>query len=235
LITNNVWQGDILGNQERLGNYPYPKTLLNIPYLNHFGFAHTDGAGYFLDFKEGRGFIHKIQTTKDTFQGEVNDGSSFGSVGDLSLPSDYVPVIACSMGNDIVVSGTPTISGTVNQGNAFLFFWDAAEELFYHKVPLDDPLCTALWYVGGTLYGLSGDVNGSYRLWKYEGGDAVTTVKMIEDGSLPLQGASSFVGRRLVWAADTVLPQVSSGLYAFGSKSELFPQGLHHIALSEFV
>lgn len=235
LIENGIWAGTILGNQARLGNFPYPKTLLNIPYLSHFGFAHTDGAGYFLDFKEGRGFIHKIQTQKGQYQGSANDGSAYGSVGDLSLQADYIPTIACSMGNDIVISGTPSSDREVNQGNAMLFFWDAAEELFYHKVPLDDPLCTALWYVGGTLYGLSGDINGSYRLWKYLGGDAVETIKMIEDGSLPLQGASTMVGRRLVWAADTVLPQVSSGLYAFGSKSELFPQGLHHIALSEFV
>lgn len=234
LITNGVWKGATLGSQAALGDATYPKTLFDIGYLNHFGIAHTDGAAYFLDYQAGRGFIHKIQTIKSTNQGDTNDGSAFQSVGDLSLPFDFIPVTLESYGIDIAIAGTKTVDGEVNQGNACLFLWDAADELFYRIVKLPDPICSVLKYVNGVLYGISGNVNGGYRLWRYVGGDAVETLKIIEDGFPPLQAAADFVGNRFVWAANTTLPIVSSGLYAYGSKSDLFPKGLHHIAISGF-
>lgn len=234
MIVDGVWKGATLGAQTGLGDPAYPKTLLDIRYINHFGLSHSDGASYFLDFKDGLGYIHKIQTTKSTYQGDTNDGSAYQSVGDLSLPSDFIPITMASYGIDIVVSGTPTVDNEVNQGNAWLFFWDAAEELFYRRIPLSEPLCSALWYVNGVLYGLSGDLNGGYRLFRYIGGDSVEYLKSVEDGNLPLQMATSYVGNRLVWAANTTQPRISAGIYAYGSKSDLFPRGLHHIAISEF-
>ncbi len=99
---------------------------------------------------------------------------------------------------------------------------------------LPDPICSVLKYVNGVLYGLSGSLNGGYRLFRYVGGDAIETLKIIEDGFPPLQNAADFAGNRLVWGANTTLPIVSSGLYAYGSKSDLFPRGLHHIAISGF-
>lgn len=233
-LVDNVWTSSTLGSQTALTNTTYPNTLLNIPYVNHFGFTHSDGAAYVLDYKSGLGYIHKIQTTKTTDQGDTNDGSAYGSVGALSLPFDFLPITAVSYGTDIVIAGAMTTDSTVNQGNARLFFWDAAEELFYRVVRLPDPICSTLKYVNGVLYGLSGDLNGAYRLWRYVGGDAIETLKIIEDGNLPLQMASDFVGNRLVWGANTILPSISSGLYAYGSKSDLFPRGLHHIAVSNF-
>lgn len=234
LITNTCWTGATLGTQTALTDTGYPTTLFSTGYLNHFGFAHTDGASYFLDSKHGRGFIHKIQTTRTTNQGDTNDGSAYQSVGDLSLPFDYIPITAVSYGIDIVISGARTSDSTVNQGNAILAFWDAAEELFYRIIKLPDPICTNLKYVNGTLYGLSGDINGGYRLFRYVGGDAIETLKIIEDGYPPLQMASDFAGNRFVWGANTTLPIVSSGLYAYGSKSDLFPRGLHNIARTSF-
>lgn len=233
-LVNSVWSGATLGTLTALTNTTYPTTLLGVPYLNHFGFAHTDGAAYVLDYKDGLGYIHKIQTRKTTVQGDTNDGSAYGSVGALSLPFDYLPITAVSYSNDIVISATKTSSTLINQGNANLFFWDAAEELFYRVVRLPDPICSVLKYVNGVLYGLSGDINGAYRLWRYVGGDAIETLKMIDDGSPPLQSAADFVGNRLVWAANTTLPTIISGLYAYGSKTDLFPRGLHHIAISGF-
>lgn len=234
LISDGVWSGVTLGSQTALIDTAFPTTLFSIGYLNHFGFAHTDGASYFLDMKGGRGFIHKIQTTKVTNQGDTNDGSAYQSVGDLSLPHDYLPVTATSYGTDIVIAGSKTTDTTVNQGNAILCFWNAADEIFYRIVRLPDPICSVLKYVNGVLYGLSGDLSGGYRLFRYVGGDAIETLKIIEDGYPPLQMAADFVGNRFVWGANTTLPIVSSGLYAYGSKSDLFPRGLHHIAISGF-
>lgn len=234
LITNGVWKGATLGSQTALGNASYPTTLLNVGYLNHFGLVHSDGASYFLDFKDGSGYIHKIQTTKVTNQGDTNDGSAYQSVGDLSLPWDFVPITMESVGIDLVIAGTKTTDTNTHQGNAKLFFWDGAEELFYRIVELPDPICSVLKYVNGVLYGLSGDVNGGYRLFRYVGGDAIETLKIIEDGHPPMQMSAAFAGNRIVWGADTTTPMISSGLYAYGSKSDLFPRGLHHIAISGF-
>lgn len=232
LIGNTFWTSTL--SETALTDTGFPTTLFSIGYLNHFGFAHSDGASYFLDSKNGRGFIHKLQTTRTTNQGDTDDGSAYQSVGDLSLPFDFVPVTAVSYGIDIVISGSRTVDTTTNQGNAILCFWNAADELFYRIIKLPDPICSNLKYVNGVLYGLSGDINGGYRLFRYVGGDAIETLKIVEDGYPPLQMASDFAGNRFVWGANTTTPVITSGLYAYGSKSDLFPRGLHHIARTSF-
>ncbi len=231
LITNGVWTGATLGSQTGIVDSSYPTTLFSIGYLNHFGITHVDDQAYFLDYKDGIGYLHTISTTKTTNQGDTNDGSTYGV---LDLPHGYAPTTISPYGNDLAVAATPTSDTTVNQGNAKVFFWDATSVSFYRALTLPDPICSILKYVNGTLYGLSGSLNGGYRLWRYVGGDAIETLKIIEDGYPPLQGASDFVGNRIVWAANTTIPIVSSGLYAYGSKSDLFPKGLHHIAINSF-
>lgn len=234
LITNGVWTGATLGTQTALVNTKYPTYLQSTLYLNHFGFAHTDGAAYFLDFKQGLGYIHKIQTTRTTNEGDTNDGSTYGSVSGLTLPRNYLPFVACSFGTDIAVASTKTVDSTTNQGNAILSLWNSADALFYRHIPLPDPLCTWIKYVNGNLYGISGSLSGGSRLFRYLGGDAIETLKIIEDCQPPMQYGADFVGNRIVWAANTTTPYTSSGLYAYGSKSDLFPKGLHNIGQSDF-
>lgn len=234
LITNNVWKGATLGSQDPLTDSAYPVTLFNIGYLNHFGFVHSDGVAYVLDYDGAKGYIHKIQTTKGTYQGDTNDGSAFATIDGFNMPLDMVPITACSRGIDVVIAATYTTSTDINQGQAFLLFWNGTDDLFDQKVPLPYPICSTLWYVNGVLYGHAGSLSGGYCLFRYVGGDAVEVLKIIEDGFPPLQNAISGVGSRVVWGANTTLPIVSSGLLAYGSKSNLFPQGLHHIAVSDF-
>lgn len=234
LITNGVWTGATLGSQTALVNTKYPLYLQSTNYLNHFGFAHTDGAAYVLDFKLGLGYVHKIQTTRTTNEGDTNDGSTYGSVSGLTLPRNYLPFVACSFGTDIAIASTKTISASINQGNAILSLWNAADALFYRHIPLPDPICTWLKYVNGNLYGLSGSLSGGTRLFRYLGGDAIETLKIIEDCQPPMQYGADFIGNRIVWAANTTTPMISSGLYAYGSKSDLFPRGLHMCAVSDF-
>ena len=234
LITNSVWTGATLGSQTALTDTGYPTTLFSVGYLNHHGFTHTDGASYFLDFKNGRGFIHKIQTTTTTNQGDTNDGSAYQSTGDLSLPHDYVPVTATSYGTDIVVSGSLTTDTTVNQGSAILAFWNAADELFYRILKTPYEIVSCLKYKNGVLYGLGGSIAGGYALFRYVGGDAIEELCPVEDGFPPLQNAIETSGERVVWGANNTLPINCSGLYAYGSKSSRFPRGLHHIAISGF-
>ncbi len=230
-ITNQVWTGATLGTQTAMVDTSYPTTLFSIGYLNHFGFTHTDNIAYVLDFKAGIGYVHAIHTKKTSAEGDTDDGSTYGA---LDLPFNYIPITACSYGNDIVISATLTSSTTVNQGGTVLFFWDTTSPSFYRMLKLSDAICPIIRYVNGVLYGLAGDLTGGYRLFRYVGGDTIETLKMIEDGYPPLQGAVDAVGNRLVWGANTTLPIVSSGIYAYGSKSDLFPRGLHHIAISGF-
>ena len=233
-ITDEIWTGSLLGNQDALIDSQYPETVFSIGYLNHFGFVHNDGCAYFLDYKDHLGYIHKIQTTMDTYQGDIDDGSAYGSVGALSTPFDYAPITASSYGTDIVISAAMTDDKNINQGNAILCFWNAADELFYRIVKLPDPICSVLKYVNGVLYGISGDLKGGYRLFRYVGGDSIETLKIIEDGYPPLQNASDFAGNRIVWATNTAIPYITSGIMAYGSKSDMFPKGLHYIALIDF-
>lgn len=232
-LTDSVWTGATLGTQTALTNTTYPNTLLSIGYLNHFGIVHVDNALYFLDFKAAVGLVHKIKTKKVTAEGDTDDGSAYGV---LDLPFNYLPLALSSYGNDLVVSASFTTSGTILQGKSALFFWNPADTIpsFYRKVDLPDAICSALKYNNGTLYGLSGDINGGYRLFRYVGGDSIESLKIIEEGNPPLQGAIDCVANRVIWAADTTYPMVASGLFAYGSKSDMFPRGLHHIAVSGF-
>lgn len=234
MITNGVWTGALCGTQTALTDTKYPTYLQSTLYLNHFGFAHTDGAAYVLDFKQGLGMIHKIQTTRTTNEGDTNDGSAYQSVGSLSLPRNYVPFAACSFGTDIAIVSSKGVDSTTNQGGAILSLWNSADELFYRHVPLPDPIATWCGYINGNLYILSGSLSGGARLSRYVGGDAIETLKIAEDSKPPMQYAVSHLGNRVVWGTSTTTPYVSSGLLAFGSKSDLFPKGLHHIGSLDF-
>lgn len=229
--TTGVWTSATLGTLTALVNTAYPSTILNVQYLNHFGFTHIDGQSYFLDFNAGVGYVHKISTTKTTYEGDTNSTSSYAV---LDLPKNNKPITACSYGNDIVVSATPATNSGILQGKATLFFWDTTSDSFYKALQLPDAICTVLKYIDGVLYGLSGDLNGGYRLWQYVGGDTVQSIKVIENGHLPLQGAADSIGTKIAWGADTTDPMDSSGLLSYGSKSDLLPRGLHHIGITSF-
>lgn len=233
-LTNGVWTSATLGTLTALTDTSYPTTLLSVAYLNHFGVVHVDGASYFLDFKNGVGMVHKIQTSKVTSEGDTNNGSAYNI---LDLPANYLPISISPYGNDLVVSASFTKNGDISQGKAALFFFNPSDSVpsFYRIVTLPDTICSALKYGNGSLKGLCGSTNGKgYRLFEYVGGETIQTLKYIEDGYPPLQGAIDSIANRLAWAADTEDPMVASGLYAYGSKSDLFPRGLHHIATTIF-
>ena len=231
-LVSEVWTAATLGSQDVLVDSDYPATLFSLGYLNHFGFTHIDNQSYFCDYSDGVGYLHTISTNKGTNEGDTDDGSIYGV---LDLPYGYFPIVASSYGGDIVISATSTSDTNINQGNARLFFWDTTSVSFYRSVLLPDPICSVLKYINGILYGISGSLNGGYRLFRYVGGDAIETLKIIEDGNPPLQNASDFAGNRIVWACNTTYPFISSGIMAYGSKSDLFPRGLHNIGVSNFI
>lgn len=234
VMEDEFWSGTL--GKTNLEDSDYPQTLFNIGYLNHFGISHLDGASYFLDFKDGVGYVHMINTEKGTAQGDTDSSVRPSAYAILDLPFDYVPVTIGPYGEDLCVGASFTTSTDITQGPAALFFFKPADTLpsFYRKVPLPGVLCSVIKYDNGVLYGICGDIAGGYILFQYVGGDTVQTLKIIEDGVPPLQAACDYVANRMVWAANTQVPVVTSGLYGYGSKSDLFPRGLHHIAISGF-
>lgn len=232
-MTDEFWTSDL--SKTALTDSDYPLTLFDVGYLNHYGTVHVDAALYFLDYADGIGMVHFIKTEKGSAQGDTDNSVRPSAFNFLDLPDDFIPITISSYGNDLVVGGAFTTDATIHQGRAAIFFFNPADTTpsYYRVVYLPDTICSVLKYDNGILYGISGDLAGGYRLWRYVGGDSVETLEMVEDGVPPLQGAADYVASRLVWAANTTYPMVSSGLYAYGSKSDLF-KGLHNIAVSGF-
>lgn len=228
-FVNNQWTAGLYGTQQMLTDGTFPVTLFGVGYLNHFGVTHADDAAYFLDFVDGIGYVHKLKTEKDVFEGDTNAGSLYGV---LDLPYNFIPLTISSYGNDLVISGSFTTDSVINQGPTSLFFWDTTADSFYRAVPLPGTICTILKYINGKLFLIVGDIAGGYRFCQYVGGDAVDTLAIIEDSFPPIQTASDYVGNRVVWGANITYPMVASGLFAWGSKSDLFQRGLHMIAVS---
>lgn len=232
-LIENAWTSTTIASLTALENTAYPNSILGIPYLNHFGITHVDNCSYFLDYKNGVGMVHKLATTKQSIEGDIDNGSAYAL---LNLPKNYMPTTITTFGNDMVVSGTFVKNENILQGKAALFFFNPADTTpsFYKILVLPDAICTVLKYVDGVLYGLSGDLAGGYRLWEYVGGDTIQTIKIIENGHLPLQGAADAIGNKIAWGADTTDPMISSGLLSYGSKSDLLPRGLHHIGITSY-
>jgi hypothetical protein len=233
-LTDGVWKGATLGSQTALTDTTYPTTRNSVSYLNHAHYVHVDNKAYFVDFKNGQAYIHYIKTQKVTDEGDTNNGSTYGSPSGASfLPFNYYPTAIWGFGNDIVIAASPTTNGTLDQGGAELFFWDTTSSNFYRRVLVGgDPICTVVRYHNGILKGVSGSLAGGVRHWQYLGGDQIETLKYIEEGNPPLQNAADIFGERFVWGGYQTYPDFAAGLFAYGSKSDLVPRGLHQIAVS---
>lgn len=228
-LVDNVWKGATLGSQTALTNTTYPTTRHSVKYLNHHAKVHVDDKLYFCDFVNGKGLIHAITTKKTTAEGDTDNGSIYNA---LDLPFGWYPYYIESFGNGLAIAATQTNSTTITQGRSAVFFWDTISPSFERIVAIPDPLCTALSYQNGVLYGLSGSVAGGVRLFRYLGGDSIQTISYLGEGHPPMQGAIEAIGNRIVWGGFVTDPTNAACLYAYGSKSDLFPRGLHNIARS---
>lgn len=225
--TASVWTGATLGTQTALTNTVYGFQS-SYAFPNHPMVVHGDGALYVCDYINGAGKIHRVKTTKTTFEGDTNNSSLYGA---LTLPFGFLPTDIQSYGTDLVILATQTTDTTVNQGKAALFFWDASAINFY-KGPLylPDALGTAMEVMNGQLYIWSGNAQGGVRLSKYIGGDSIQEVLFQEEGTPPPPGATSSYGNRLYWGNHITYPEDVLGVFAFGSKTERLPSGLHCVA-----
>lgn len=250
-LTNAVWTGATLGSQTALSNTTYPSIRGSGVIPNHAMHVHNDNKLYFCDYDSttstastrGRGLIHWIRTTFSTTEGTGNDGSTYNA---LDLPHGFLPVDLESYGNDLVIAAIQTTNSTLQQGKAYLFFWDTISDSFYNAVELPDPLVTSLLSVNGRLHVFSGpistgtDISNGYRISVYLGGKTVQQVYFSESGSPPLAGAVDSFGDRLVWGTFQQIPtttasapQYYGSVLALGSKDSRLASGVHGIINSQ--
>ncbi len=234
-LTASVWTSSTLGTQTALTNTTYPTIFGSGTMPNHPGHVHADNKLYFVDFKDGIGYVHYIKTTKTTNEGDTNSGSTYNA---LDLPFGFMPTDVESYGDLVVISGMQTSNGTIAQGQATIFFWDTISASFINPVPLPDAVVTALKNVNGTLYIFSGPGFGKgYRVSKYAGGYKTETIYFSEEGSPPLAGAVDAFGDKLVWGSHMQLstttaasPEYYPVVMAYGSKDPRIAMGVHPIA-----
>ena len=189
-------------------------------YPGHVMHPHVDNKLYILDGQ----YVHYIKL--DASGADIGTSQKV-----LTLPYGYSAYDIKSYGNNVVIAAS-TANG-LNPGISALFFWDTTSTSFNTFVRIPDKICTALVYMNGTLYiwsGSSDSVNGYTRFSKYLGGDSIQTIAVIEDSIPPSSGAVVGDGNRLMWGGHCIYPTPAAGVYAYGTKSGLFPAGLHFIA-----
>lgn len=247
-LTDSVWTGTTLGSQTALVNTTYPSIRGSGTLPNHVMHVHTDNKLYVCDYdstsstasQRGHGLIHYVRTTFSTTEGTGNDGSTYNA---LDLPLGYMPTCLESYGNFLVIGAIPDGSNTtLTQGKATLFFWDTVSSSFLQVLYLPDPLITAMKNVNGRLYIFTGavsngtDVSNGYRVSVYIGGNRVEQVHYSNTGSPPLAGAVESFGDRVVWGTFEQMPTTTAASpnyyaagFAYGSKDNRFPAGIHGI------
>jgi len=225
-FTDDFWTSNL--SLTALTNTTYPTTRHSIEFPNHVMKTHVDNKLYFTDINtSGQGILSAIKTKKTTYQGDTDDGSSYNVI---DFPFDYLPMCLESYGENMAVGCSFGTSSAINQGSSALFIWDTISDSFSRLIPVPDQIITAIKYQNGILYGWSGNLSGGTRFWVYLGGDSIQTLKYIPDMIPPLPGAIEADSNRIMWGGFTVYPIASASVFAYGSKSDLFPRGLHNIA-----
>lgn len=228
-IVDGVWTGSTLGSQTALTNTAYP-TVRGLALPNHWGTVHSDGSAYFLDFKDGQGMVHRINTKKGTAEGDTDGTVAPSAYNVLDLPFGFYPTAISSYSTDLAILAIQTTDATVNQGRAALFLWDPTNtDTFYRQIPLPDPLATALLYVNGELTIWSGNASNGFRMSRYVGGETVSDILYMEEGAPPFPGGVDALGNRIVFGSYSTYPSSTACVYGFGSKNASLPRGLHNV------
>lgn len=217
-LTNNYWTSTL--GKAQLTDTTYGGFVVTYP--NHAPHVHQ-GKLYFLDFINGVGKVHFIQTTKTTVEGDTDNGSTYGA---FTLPEGYYPFDLESYGADLIIvcSQNPgTNSQSIQQGNAAIFFWDTFSNKAYRKIDLPDHLATAILTHKGIPYIWHGTISKGYRLSRYVGGNQVDQLESFNEGSPPYAGAVDSIGNRIVWGSNGTYPGNWAGVIARGYNSAKLP------------
>ena len=229
-LVDNAWKGATLGTQTALTNTTYP-TLRSVSMPNHVAHVHGDNSLYFLDFINGQGLVHRINTKKVTDEGDTNGTTVVSAYNALDLPFGFYPTSIESFSKSLFITGIYTVDTTVNQGKSAFVLWDPTDTVSFYLGPIffTDPLATACLNVNGAIYVWTGNAQNGVRLLKYIGGESVSEIVFQEEGLPPFAGAVDALGSRIVWGGFTTNPAVAGCVWAWGSKDSRIPAGLHNV------
>ena len=109
-ITQDFWTNFL--SKTALTNTVYP-TIQGEKMPNHVMHRHTDNALYIADVQAGKGVLHKIKTSKNTVEGDTDDGSALTA---LDFGLGYLPTTMAILDTNIVIGLIEGSSGTtINQ------------------------------------------------------------------------------------------------------------------------
>lgn len=231
LIANGVWTGATLGTQTALTNTKYP-TFRGVDMPNHVSHPHSDGSMYFLDFKDGQGLVHRINTKKVTNEGDTDGTTVPSAYNALDLPFGFYPTSISPYGTDLLITGIYQTDTTTNQGQSAFVIWDPTDTATFHTgpIPLADPIASASKNINGSVYIWTGNAQNGVRLSLYNGGVSVREIVYQEEGLPPFAGAVDALGNRVVWGTFATYPSTSGIVYGYGSKRADLPAGLHSVS-----
>ena len=210
---------------------PYPTTFKNnIQIPNHPMHRHSDGILYVGDVVDNQGYLHTIQTSKTTVEGDTISGSKWGK---LALGYGLWPTSIESYGSEVAIALIEGSSVGIRQSNAKMAFWDTSSTSFNKItwVEFPDSLITAMKNVNGVLYVVSGNYKTKgFRVTRFIGGYSFEEVFYSETGEPCLQGAIDAVLNRVVFGSHTTVPESDGCVYAIGlQKKALSQSGLFNI------
>ena len=236
-FTPNYWT-TVLG-LTALTDRAYPVTYFAsntlIEMRNHYLHRHSDGRLYIADIVGNVGYLHYIQTTKTTVEGDTNAGSTYLR---LRLGVGMAPTCIESLGANLVIavyeSNEKNIAGqrTVRSktGRAKIAFWDTTSQNMnaITWVEFPDGLITAMKNVNGTLYVFSTSTErcGGFRVSRYVGGYTFEEVYSSEEALAPLPGAVDGVSSRLVFGSATMSPSKTGCIFSLGLSANGLSNGV---------
>lgn len=213
-----------------LANTVYPSSFLNdILIPNHPMCRHSDGILYFGDVVGNQGYLHTIQTTKTSVEGDTDNGSTY-----LKLPFGYGlwPTALESYGSDLAVALYEGSSAGLRQKHAKIAFWDTTSTNF-NKITwkeFPDAIITAMKNVNGVLYVVSGNYKArGFRISRFLGGYSFEEVFYSETGEPCLPGAIDAVLNRCVFGNHTTVPESAGCVYGVGLQKASLSKGLFNI------
>ena len=213
-----------------LVNTTYPSTFLNnLQIPNHPMCRHSDGILYFGDVVGNQGYLHTIQTSKTTVEGDTNNGSTYSK---LAFGYGLWPTVIESYGSDLAVALYEGSSIGLRQKHAKIAFWDTTSTNFNKItwVEFPDSLITAMKNVNGVLYVVSGNYKTrGFRITRFLGGYSFEEVYYSETGEPCLPGAIDAVLNRCVFGSHTTVPESDGCVNAIGLQKQVLGKGLFNI------
>lgn len=216
-----------------LVNTAYPTTFKNNLQLpNHILHRHSDGILYFTDVVGNQGYLHTIQTTKASVEGDTDNGSTY-----LKLPFGYGlwPTAIESYGSDLAIALFEGANVGLRQKHAKIAFWDTTStnlnKITWVEFP--DAIIFGMKNVNGVLGVVSGNYKTKgFRVTRFLGGYSFEEVFYCETGEPPLAGAVDGILNRFVFGSFTNVPEADGCVYSFGLQKASLGNGLFNLMRS---